>query len=151
MNLDSHVFSFRVPQDLHIHTKFSSYDRSIVPEQTPDLIAGLRHAEIIGISDHLECLVQDNSVDEYIDSVRSYDFYLGLEVNGSEWISTALDINTDYYVYHCYDKDEDYSGIEKLLASGKPLIVAHPYYLNTNLERIPSECYIEINNRYVWR
>ena len=35
--------------------------------------------------------------------------------------------------------------------TGKPVIIAHPYAFNTNLDKIPHECYIEINNRYIWR
>jgi hypothetical protein len=31
------------------------------------------------------------------------------------------------------------------------VIVAHPNALNTNLDRVPPECLVEINNRYIWR
>jgi hypothetical protein len=54
-------------------------------------------------------------------------------------------------VYHCYDRDADYRGLERLLATGKPVIVAHPHMLDTNLERVPEQCLVEINNRYIWR
>ena len=43
-------------QDLHIHTIYSTGDSAVVPEQTISLIAQARHADIIGISDHLEYL-----------------------------------------------------------------------------------------------
>ena len=42
------------PQDLHIHTVFSDQDSSVVPEQTPELVARIAHAQVIGISDHFE-------------------------------------------------------------------------------------------------
>jgi hypothetical protein len=54
-------------------------------------------------------------------------------------------------VYHCRNRDRDYRGAERLLATGKPLIIAHPLILETNLHRLPPQCLIEINNRYVWR
>jgi hypothetical protein len=31
------------------------------------------------------------------------------------------------------------------------VIVAHPTAFDTDLGRVPSECLIEINNRYVWK
>lgn len=37
-----------------MHTVFSSGDGAIVPQQTLELIAAMKHAEIIGISDHLD-------------------------------------------------------------------------------------------------
>jgi len=36
----------RVPQDLHIHTTFSSGDTAVVEKQTVEFIARLGHAEI---------------------------------------------------------------------------------------------------------
>ena len=48
-----------VPQDLHIHTIYSSGDSAVVKEQTIALIEEVRHASIIGISDHFEYLVDD--------------------------------------------------------------------------------------------
>ena len=41
--------------------------------------------------------------------------------------------------------------METLLATGKPVIVAHPMLLGTDLNLVPTECIVEINNRYVWR
>ncbi|MGD9211857.1 MAG: hypothetical protein PVI90_13830, partial [Desulfobacteraceae bacterium] len=41
--------------------------------------------------------------------------------------------------------------LEKLLTTGKPVIIAHPNALRTDLNRVPPQCIIEINNRYVWR
>ena len=38
-----------------------------------------------------------------------------------------------------------------LLSTGKPTIIAHPNALETNLDRVPKEAIIEINNRYIWR
>jgi len=57
----------------------------------------------------------------------------------------------EYYIYHCRDCPEDYRGIHFLLDTGKPVIVAHPMILDTDLSRVPGECLVEINNRYVWR
>ena len=54
-------------------------------------------------------------------------------------------------IFHCYDRDADYKALDRLLETDQPLIVAHPNALGTNLERVPPECLIEINNRYVWR
>ena len=45
----------------------------------------------------------------------------------------------------------NYKGVDKLLNTGKPLIIAHPLAMGTDLNKVPSECYIEINNRYIWR
>ena len=44
-------------QDLHIHTTYSTNDNSVVPEQTVALVAAVNHANIVGISDHLEYLI----------------------------------------------------------------------------------------------
>ena len=33
----------------------------------------------------------------------------------------------------------------------RPVIIAHPNAFNTDLERVPPDCFVEINNRYVWR
>ena len=38
-----------------------------------------------------------------------------------------------------------------MLATGRPVIIAHPNALQTNLDLIPGDCLVEINNRYVWR
>ena len=44
-------------QDLHIHTVFSSEDKSLAPEQTIELVAFANHAKVVGISDHIEHFV----------------------------------------------------------------------------------------------
>lgn len=56
-------------QDLHIHTIWSSGDGAVVPEQTVELIAQIRHARVVGISDHFEYLV-DGFIEAYVDEVR---------------------------------------------------------------------------------
>ncbi|MBK1621173.1 hypothetical protein CKO42_22690 [Lamprobacter modestohalophilus] len=53
--------------------------------------------------------------------------------------------------HYCYDRAADYQALEQLLADDRPVIVAHPNALDTNLDRVPPECVVEINNRYVWR
>ncbi|NEV64151.1 hypothetical protein [Thiorhodococcus minor] len=138
-----------LPQDLHIHSTWSSDDSAIVPEQTIELIAAVRHAEVVGISDHFEHLHQ--CFDDYAAAVRGAGLRLGTEVNGHEWVDAALEHSCDYRIFHCYDRDADYAALEPLLASGRPVIVAHPNALNTDLSRVPPECHVEINNRYVWR
>lgn len=35
--------------------------------------------------------------------------------------------------------------------TGNPVIIAHPNALGTNLKKVNQNCYIEINNRYIWR
>ncbi len=147
MNLNQLI----LPQDLHIHTTFSSGDSAIVQEQTIELVADLKHAKSIGISDHLECLIEDNTFDEYEKKARKYNFHPGIEVNGYQWINIAEKLNVEYYIYHCCNINQDYSGIDILLSTGKPTIIAHPHALETNLDRVPKEAIIEINNRYIWR
>ena len=138
------------PQDLHIHTTYSANDSAIVPEQTVSLIARVKHARTVGISDHFENLT--NTVFEHYQAeVRAEGLKLGTEVDGHDWARAAGDCAVDYYIYHCYDSDADYRGAEYLLATGKPVIIAHPNALDTNMDRLPPECLIEINNRYVWR
>lgn len=139
----------RIPQDLHIHTTFSSQDSAVSPEQTVTLVAAVRHADVVGISDHLESIGE--SFESYAEELRAHGLRVGTEVNGAEWVRLASELPAEYYVYHCRDRDEDYRGAEQLLATGRPVIVAHPMVLHTNLERVPAECLIEINNRYVWR
>ncbi len=139
-----------LPQDLHIHTTYSSNDTSVVAEQTVALVAAVRHAVIIGISDHLESLV-GGTFEEYEAELRRSDLRVGVEVDGHSWVSEAAGYNVDYYIFHCRDHDADYHGLENLLAVGKPVIIAHPNALGTDLNRVPAECLIEINNRYVWR
>ncbi len=138
-----------LPQDLHMHTTWSSGDSAIVPEQTLALIASLGHARTVGISDHLEHI--HDRFDDYAAEVRGAGLRVGMEVNGHEWVSAALDLDCDYRIFHCYDRDADYHALERLLESGDPVIVAHPNALDTDLDRVPPECLVEINNRYVWR
>ncbi len=137
-------------QDLHIHTTWSYGDSAVVAEQTVGLIAGIRHADIIGISDHFEFLA-GGEFEGYAAEVRRAGFCLGTEVNGHSWVEAAAQLPFDYFIFHCYDYDEDYRATERLLATGRPVIIAHPNALNTNLDRVPPQCLIEINNRYVWR
>ncbi len=140
----------RVPQDLHIHTTFSSGDVAVVEKQTVEFIARLGHAEIVGISDHFDYLI-DGAFAGYEKTVRSFNFHLGTEVDGGAWADRAATFDFDYYIYHCRDKDNDYKGVEILLTTGKPVIIAHPLCMGTDMNRIPRECLVEINNRYVWR
>jgi histidinol phosphatase-like PHP family hydrolase len=137
-------------QDLHIHTVFSTGDSAIVPEQTVDLIASVRHAETIGISDHFEYIC-DKDFDSYSSTVRSFGLKLGTEVAGGEYTVDASGYPVDYYIYHCKDAEINYTGFERLLATGKPAVIAHPFYMGTNLDRLPDGCLVEINNRYIWR
>ena len=139
------------PQDLHIHTIYSRNDSAVVPEQTPELIYNLGHARITGISDHIESMDLEEINGEYIPKVRSFGFKAGVEVDGFRSVEQALKAEVDYYVYHCRDNDIDYYGAELLLETSRPVIIAHPYAIGTNLERVPDGCYVEINNRYVWR
>jgi hypothetical protein len=137
-------------QDLHIHTIYSKNDSVIVPEQTIGLVAGLKHARIAGISDHFENLV-DGAFETYENEIRSAGLKLGTEVDNSTWAKEAASYNMDYYIVHCRDRAADYGCLEHLLTTGKPVIVAHPNALDTDLNRVPADCLIEINNRYVWR
>jgi histidinol phosphatase-like PHP family hydrolase len=137
-------------QDLHIHTIYSTADKSIVPEQTIEMIAQVKHAQVVGISDHFECLYP-SVIEQYSNEIRSFGLKLGTEVNGHLWVEKALEHNFDYYIYHCYNTDNDYQGAKKLLSGNKPVIIAHPYFLETDLAKVPEGCLIEINNRYVWR
>jgi len=139
-----------VPQDLHIHTVFSTGDSAVMPEQTVEFIAELKHAKSIGISDHFEYLHGD-VYEKYVKKLRSFEFHVGTEVDGNEWVDMALQYDFDYYIYHCCDIDADYKGVERLLSSSKPVIIAHPLHMGTDLDKIPPECLIEINNRYIWR
>ncbi|MFW5879446.1 MAG: hypothetical protein ACOCUV_01345 [bacterium] len=143
--------NFSVPQDLHIHTTFSSSDSSVVPEQTPELVKQVQHADIMGISDHFDCLYKDKSIESYFSKLRLLEFMIGTELNGASWVDAVLEHDFDYLVYHCWDKESDYKAIDKLLDSGKPIIIAHPYALGTKLNKVPTECLIEINNRYIFR
>ena len=137
-------------QDLHIHTVFSSGDGAIVPQQTVALVAALRHARIVGISDHIE-YVHGDAFGAYQQEVRKHGLHLGTEVTNWRLIEEALALDVEYYVFHCEDRRECYQGVEALLASGKPVIIAHPMVLDTDLEQVPRQCLIELNNRYLWR
>lgn len=137
-------------QDLHIHTTWSTGDPAVVPQQTPELIAAVGHAGTIGISDHFE-FIEDTRFEAYAEAVRSHGFRVGTEVSGAPWAGAAAQLPFDYYIFHCYDRDEDYRAAERLLATGKPVIIAHPNALDTDLGRVPPACLVEINNRYVWR
>jgi histidinol phosphatase-like PHP family hydrolase len=138
-----------LPQDLHLHSVWSDSDSSVVPEQTIELIAAVRHARVVGISDHFEMIV--DRWDDYRDAVRRAGLLVGTEVNGHEWVPAALDADCDYRVYHCWNQDADYRALEDLLAADQPVIVAHPHALETDLDRVPPEAIVEINNRYIWR
>jgi len=137
-------------QDLHIHTTYSTSDTSVVPEQTVALVAALKHARIVGISDHFENL-GDGVFDHYVMEIRQAGLKVGVEVDGHSWVAEATGCGVDYYIFHCRDKGADYRSLDRLLATGKPVIVAHPNALCTDLSRVPAACLIEINNRYVWR
>lgn len=140
----------RYPQDLHIHTTFSQFDSSVVPEQTPEFIARVKHATVLGISDHFEHFAQ-SAYDRYVERLRALNVFVGTEVDGAPFVDHAASLEFDYYIYHCYDRVADYRAVVKLLSTNKPVIIAHPNALQTNLERVPGECLVEINNRYIWR
>ncbi len=142
--------SVTYPQDLHIHTVFSERDSSVVPEQTPELVARIAHAQVLGISDHFEHFA-DKAYDEYVERIRSLKMLVGTEVDGARSVDFAASLVFDYYIYHCRDIKADYRGTERLLATGRPVIIAHPNALGTDLGRVPEACLVEINNRYVWR
>ena len=137
-------------QDLHVHTTYSINDSAVVAEQTVALVTAVKHAEIVGISDHFDSLV-DGDFEIYEREIRQAGLKVGVEVDGHAWAAEAANYIVDYYIFHCRDQDADYHSLDKLLATGKPVIVAHPNILDTNLNRVPSECLVEINNRYVWR
>jgi hypothetical protein len=113
-------------------------------------VAAVHHARTVGISDHFECLL-DGVFDAYADEVRQAGLKVGVEVNGHSWVAEASGCDVDYFVYHCHDRDADYHALDRLLATATPVIVAHPHMLDTDLNRLPAESLIEINNRYVWR
>jgi histidinol phosphatase-like PHP family hydrolase len=137
-------------QDLHIHTTFSISDNAVVPEQTVSLVAAVQHAIVVGISDHFECLV-NGSFEGYKKEIRQHGLKVGVEVDGHPWVDEATHYHVDYFIFHCRDQKADYRSIDKLLATGKPVIIAHPNALHTDLNQVPAECLIEINNRYIWR
>ena len=137
-------------QDLHIHTTYSTSDNAVVPEQTVALVASVRHAGVAGISDHFECLV-NGDFERYEKEIRQCGLHVGVEVDGHPWVEEATNYHVDYYIFHCRDQRSDYRSLDKLLATGKPVIIAHPNALQTNLNHVPPECLVEINNRYIWR
>lgn len=137
-------------QDLHIHTVFSRNDSAVTPEQTVKLVASVRHAETMGISDHFDSL-HGRDFDVYRKELRQFGFYVGTEVGGSEETKEAADMPFDYYIFHCKDRGKFYRAVDTLLATGKPVIIAHPMVMDTDLDRVPVECFVEINNRYVWQ
>ena len=114
------------------------------------LIKSVRHASIEGISDHFEYLVDNDIYRQYDAEVRSAGFRVGMEVNGHALVTGAVKKNNDYFVYHC-SKPQDYKALELLVDTGKPVIIAHPLIMGTVIDKIPPECYIEVNNRYVCR
>lgn len=134
---------FPYPQDLHIHTTFSNQDSSVVPEQTPEFVTWVAHSQVMGISEHFEHFA-DKAYGEYVGRIRSLDMLVGTEIDGAASVDFAASLAFDYYIYHCRSIAADYRGIERLLATGRPVIIAHP---NT---RVPDACLVEINNRYVW-
>jgi len=146
----AHERECRIPQDLHIHTVYSTGDSAVVPEQTVAFISRVAHARVVGISDHFEFLAGETFA-RYEAEVRAHNLRVGTEVNGAEWVKEAMMVNADYYIFHCLDRNEDYCGAEDLLSTGKPVIIAHPLVMGTDLYRVPTECFVEINNRYVWR
>jgi len=96
----------KLPQDLHIHTTFSRHDGAVAPEQTVQLVAAIAHARVMGISDHLESIVDDFPT--YAEAVRSHGFRVGTEVNGADWVGEAEAVEAQYYVYHCRNREKDY-------------------------------------------
>ena len=138
-------------QDLHIHTTFSEWDSAVVPEQSLDIIAAAKHARIVGISDHFECFMPAK-FEEYEKEVKARGFHVGTEVNGHKYVNEAVHFNFEYYIYHCWGNVKaDYKAIDRLLDTNKPVIIAHPYALDTDLNKISEMCCVEINNRYIWR
>lgn len=137
-------------QDIHVHTTWSTGDSAVVPEQTVALLMEIGHAEIRGISDHFDYLT-GTRFEAYETELTASGFHVGTEVNGHTWVEEALEYPFEYYIYHCRDSKKDYRGAGRLLSAGKPVIIAHPFTLGTDIDRIPLECYIEINNRYIWR
>lgn len=137
-------------QDLHIHTEFSYGDRAVIRGMNVEIISWLKHAKIIGISDHFEYLT-GKRYEIYKNEVKKYGFYCGTEVDGYKESVKAKNYDFDYYIYHCFNKDKDYKGARLLINTGKPVIIAHPYALGTDLNKVPEACYVEINNRYIWR
>jgi hypothetical protein len=74
-------------QDLHIHTTYLTSDNSVVPEQTVALVAAVKHAIIVGISDHFECLV-NGDFEGYEKEIRQAGLKVGVEVDGNPSLHT---------------------------------------------------------------
>jgi len=72
-----------LPQDLQIHTVFSSEDSAVVKEQTVELVAFAKHAKIAGISDHFESFMP-HRYEEYVQAVRKAGLLVGTEVNSHQ-------------------------------------------------------------------
>jgi hypothetical protein len=137
-------------QDLHIHTTYSASDNYVVPQQTVSLLASVKHARIIGISDNFENLI-NGRFEPYFAEVSGNGLKVGVEIEGHRWARLASEHKVDYYVMHCRDNSADYGAVELLFSTGRPVVIAHPNILGTDLGRLSRECLIEINNRYVWR
>ena len=138
-----------IEQDLHIHTTYSYGDSAVVPQQTAELIKSLDHARITGISDHYEYLPE--VFGKYRKEVHGNGFWCGCEINLSGDVPGAVELPFDYYIYHCRNEASEYRGAEKLLESGRPVIISHPMAIGAELGKVPTGCYIEINNRYVYK
>lgn len=141
----------KIVQDLHIHSTYSTGDTAVAPQQTLELIAALEHAEVRGISDHFEYLTEASVFEEYRRKAHNLGFYCGCEVNDSSDAEKALDYPYDYYIYHCRNQASEYKGAERLLEAGKPIIISHPMAMGADLNKVPTDCFIEVNNRYVWQ
>ncbi len=137
-------------QDLHIHTVYSTGDGAVEPQQTMALVQEIDHAEIRGISDHFEYLTGP-VFERYREEAHSLGFYCGCEVNDSSDAIQAVDYPFDYYIYHCRDTKSEYNGAEILLNTGKPVIISHPMAIGADLKKVPTDCLIELNNRYIWK
>src|SRR6056297_2055963 len=98
----------QVPQDLHIHTIFSHMDSAVVPEQTPELVASVRHARILGISDHFEHY--SHQFEFYRSRLEEQGLHVGTEVDGSDYVNEAASLDFEYYIYHCRDRASEYRG-----------------------------------------
>ncbi|MFP4579407.1 MAG: hypothetical protein ACLFQ6_01650 [Candidatus Sumerlaeia bacterium] len=140
-----------LPQDLHIHTVYSTRDPAVAPQQTLDFIREVAHAEICGISDHFDCLSWDKTIEQYIDDVKAHGFHAGIELLNSSWVEEALDYPFEYFIFHTDDEPNEYRALEWLLETGKPVIVPHPGMMGTDLGKVPPDCLIEVSNRYAWK
>ncbi len=111
-------------QDLHIHTTYSTTDHSVVPEQAVTLVAAVGHAQVVGISDHFECLVNGH-FESYTREIRGAALKVGVEVDGHPWVDQAVTYPVDDFVFHCRDQQADYRSLDRLLATGKAVIDAN--------------------------